>query len=450
VCNQNGNDCGAFGNLAYNSVESRFSLVLGNRQALSAHELGHNWSATHCDGNASCHIMCATLGGCSGIGGGNLKFGPNASNQIIAYRNSVGCDTPAPLPLQPPFFDAFPSSTIDSTKWNYIKGASTSTAALQPPSPPRVLRLNAAGPGIFQSDEIRSNVIQLGGLATVELSYWTQANGLEAGEKLFVDYWSSGGDWININTIVATGVNQTSFTQWTHALPANARHDGFRLRFRVEANETNDNWYVDDVQVAEVVIPVPANDECITAEVIGVGSFAFNTLGATDSIQVVPASCNEGNGTTFKNDIWYLVQAPCTGTLIVSTCGSANFDTRLAAYSLFAGCPLSGATPIACSDNSSGCANGTSTMEFPVQTGLGYYIRLGGAVGGGTGTLTVSCNPIVVPCPSDLNGDGIVNGADLAMLLAAWMVNSSGDLNGDNQTDASDLAILLASWGACP
>jgi hypothetical protein len=56
----------------------------------------------------------------------------------------------------------------------------------------------------------------------------------------------------------------------------------------------------------------------------------------------------------------------------------------------------------------------------------------------------------VIPCPADLNDDGIVNGADLATLLAAWSVSPAGDLNGDNQTDAADLAILLASWGSCP
>ncbi len=48
--------------------------------------------------------------------------------------------------------------------------------------------------------------------------------------------------------------------------------------------------------------------------------------------------------------------------------------------------------------------------------------------------------------PADLSGDGCVDSADLAILLAAW--NSvSADLNGDNVTDSADLAILLAAWG---
>jgi hypothetical protein len=48
----------------------------------------------------------------------------------------------------------------------------------------------------------------------------------------------------------------------------------------------------------------------------------------------------------------------------------------------------------------------------------------------------------------DLNGDGAVNGADLAALLAAWgpCDGCAADLNGDGGVGAADLAILLAAW----
>ncbi|MDZ4756323.1 MAG: M12 family metallo-peptidase [Phycisphaerae bacterium] len=45
----------------------------------------------------------------------------------------------------------------------------------------------------------------------------------------------------------------------------------------------------------------------------------------------------------------------------------------------------------------------------------------------------------------DLTQDGVVNGADLAILLGAWG-GPGGDLNGDGVTDAQDLAILLGAW----
>lgn len=47
--------------------------------------------------------------------------------------------------------------------------------------------------------------------------------------------------------------------------------------------------------------------------------------------------------------------------------------------------------------------------------------------------------------PADLNCDGTVDAADLALLLGGWGT-SAGDLNGDGTTDSVDLAILLGAW----
>ena len=48
--------------------------------------------------------------------------------------------------------------------------------------------------------------------------------------------------------------------------------------------------------------------------------------------------------------------------------------------------------------------------------------------------------------PADLNGDGVVNGADLAILLGAWGGRGLADLNGDGEVNGADLAILLGAW----
>ena len=59
-------------------------------------------------------------------------------------------------------------------------------------------------------------------------------------------------------------------------------------------------------------------------------------------------------------------------------------------------------------------------------------------------TLLVT-EPVVTP---DLNGDGVVNGADLAVLLSAWGTESeTADLSGDGAVDGVDLALMLAAWG---
>lgn len=56
------------------------------------------------------------------------------------------------------------------------------------------------------------------------------------------------------------------------------------------------------------------------------------------------------------------------------------------------------------------------------------------------------------PCPADLNHDGVVNGADLGLLLGSWGPCSgcAADLNADGVVNGADLGLMLGSWGACP
>lgn len=54
------------------------------------------------------------------------------------------------------------------------------------------------------------------------------------------------------------------------------------------------------------------------------------------------------------------------------------------------------------------------------------------------------------PCPADLNGNGSVDAADLAVLLNAWGGSGVGDLDGNSIVNAADLASLLNAWGPCP
>lgn len=63
--------------------------------------------------------------------------------------------------------------------------------------------------------------------------------------------------------------------------------------------------------------------------------------------------------------------------------------------------------------------------------------------------LDVTLAPPVSRCPSDLNGDGLVDGADLGVVLGGWGQTGPGDLNGDGTVDGADLGLLLGSWGPC-
>ncbi|MDA0803448.1 MAG: hypothetical protein O2819_06800 [Planctomycetota bacterium] len=50
--------------------------------------------------------------------------------------------------------------------------------------------------------------------------------------------------------------------------------------------------------------------------------------------------------------------------------------------------------------------------------------------------------------PADINGDGVVDGQDLATMLSQWgLAGSSADIDGDGSVGGGDLAALLAAWG---
>ncbi|HMN97158.1 MAG TPA: hypothetical protein PKC43_11770 [Phycisphaerales bacterium] len=191
------------------------------------------------------------------------------------------------------------------------------------------------------------------------------------------------------------------------------------------------------------------NDDCDDAIEILDGTTPFVTSGATTDGPPLPAGCNEGFGLTFVNDIWYFYTATCTGTLTVSTCGAATYDTRLAAYTGACGA----LDLVACNDDGPGCPGFTSIMNVPVVCGTTYLIRVGGFGGSGSGTLTLTCagKPCAPDCPSDLTGDGVVDGADLGILLGFWGAcpGCAADFNGDGVVDGADLGVLLGSWGDC-
>lgn len=59
-------------------------------------------------------------------------------------------------------------------------------------------------------------------------------------------------------------------------------------------------------------------------------------------------------------------------------------------------------------------------------------------------------DPQVLPtpaCPSDINGDGGVDGDDVIAYFAAWDV-SDADFNGDGGTDGDDTIAFFAAWDA--
>lgn len=190
----------------------------------------------------------------------------------------------------------------------------------------------------------------------------------------------------------------------------------------------------------------PVNDAWENATVMAFWAFEYtDTLGAITDGPALSPDCNEGYGLSFEADVWYTIVAPQTGCIEVSLCQWSNYDTRLAVYATN-GEPKE-EFQVACNDDACGFA---SSVVFPALAGESYLIRVGG-YGGATGQALLSVQPSNAPCGagcgSDINCDGVINGADLGALLANWGGSGDGDLNGDGVVNGSDLGMLLAGWG---
>lgn len=88
--------------------------------------------------------------------------------------------------------------------------------------------------------------------------------------------------------------------------------------------------------------------------------------------------------------------------------------------------------------DSSFCAHSQDDIQ-------GDWIDLGG------NSFESTCEDL---CIADLDGNGVVNGADLTIALAAWGICSDvddcpADLNFDGAVNGADLTILLSEWGPC-
>jgi len=75
--------------------------------------------------------------------------------------------------------------------------------------------------------------------------------------------------------------------------------------------------------------------------------------------------------------------------------------------------------------------------------------RYGGSTVGVPNLWAVDLSNAAAPCPADLDADGVVASADLAIFLGNWGVAGQADVNGDGSVGSEDLSILLGSWGPC-
>ena len=124
--------------------------------------------------------------------------------------------------------------------------------------------------------------------------------------------------------------------------------------------------------------PAPAglpNDACAFPFQLANGlNGPYSNTGSTSALPAWP--CAAGG-----NDVWFSYPVGAVGTLNISTCGTATFDTMIQVFQGNCGALQS----VACNDDA--CANYASTVSVSVQPGI-YLIRVGG-YNGATGDFSL-------------------------------------------------------------
>jgi hypothetical protein len=140
----------------------------------------------------------------------------------------------------------------------------------------------------------------------------------------------------------------------------------------------------------------PINDSCADAIELSDGSFEFTTIEAVTDGPDASACVTFGSQQTW-NDIWYRYTAPIDGVLVISTCGTVDYDSRIVLYTGDCG----DLVEHACNDDGSGCAGYSSYLLTHCTKGVEYLVRVGGYSESsfGTGTFGVkSVEPCVTSC----------------------------------------------------
>ncbi len=96
----------------------------------------------------------------------------------------------------------------------------------------------------------------------------------------------------------------------------------------------------------------------------------------------------------------------------------------------------------------------SGSTQFDVLPGEAWGFRAGGENFDSYSVLSgiVTISSLHTPtCIADLDCDGHVSGADLAILLGSWGVceDCPADLDDDGDVDGADLATVLGGWGGC-
>jgi hypothetical protein len=247
---------------------------------------------------------------------------------------------------------------------------------------------------------------------TAGMGYFKAHSSNNAPNNTFFPAAVANGGWSELFTVDSPGLSgQAGFMQFTLDVSGELFASGFAgsAAFSVTG-------YKDTGQLTINSLFDPGGSDLLGTD-RQYGNWAIATYGSTDQKSVndtVTFAVPITFGTQFKLGIYANSRAGMRSSSGVqgNSTADSNFDMGLTWGGVVA--VYHGLTPIA---------------EYTITSATG----------------TDWDGPVSPFSPADFNQDGVVDGADLGFLLAAWGT-PDGDLNGDGSTDGADLGILLSEW----
>lgn len=175
----------------------------------------------------------------------------------------------------------------------------------------------------------------------------------------------------------------------------------------------------------------------------------FGFAVATDGVNIVVGAPGFEVAGSLRGGAWiYFNPSSQSSAILARSLGGLQlFGTRVAITSadVFASAPATnnGTAPsaglISILDRTRDC--NSNSVPDSIDIGAGTVID-----SNGDGT------PDQCQCLIDLNGDHVINGIELAIILSNWgavPVGTTGDVNGDGFINGVDLTIIISGWGPC-
>jgi len=417
---------------------------------LSAHELGHNWSAGHCSCNTTMnsYLVCAN------------NFGSSSINTITAYANSINCltcENAAPegaCCIGNNCVEIYESNCdAGGGIWQGDNSSCGNSSCVAPVGACCVSgscyeydedECSNAG-GTYYGDETNCSTVScaLGACCTgidCALSLQTDCSGSWYGDNTTCAEVSCGAGADELNYEMRTwsrsdGQAMATFDLYFPSTDPNTLmvavfgQDADLLQIRAWSNAAFDgsaslvaphqSIYGSDTVHDRAFDPLIGDDLVYDSYV---------TVGTDDAAVGLPTllgfdsdGFNSATGVSMDNGVWFVIP-----------------DDPLASIG-------------------AGTALGHRVVSLSVESGQGIEFLLNVQWFDGAGFVHETRNiywnnqGIGPVCETDLDGNGYTDVSDLLTIIGQWGSCSgcSGDIDGNGQVDVTDILIVIGAWGPC-